>query len=87
MSNEHNTLLKELHQIDQAVWNGDATEEQEQRGQRIVTLANAAPELLDALTNFFNIMHDYESSVRKGYVKEAMRRAREAIMLAKGGVL
>ena len=36
---------------------------------------------------FFNIMHDYQSSVRKGYVKHAMDLARAAIAVAKGGAL
>ena len=47
-------------------------------------LITAAPDLLAALNNFFNIMHDYDSSVRKGYVKHAMDQARNAIAKAKG---
>jgi len=48
-------------------------------------LIAASAELLDALDYFFNIMHDYQSSVRKGYVKHAMDLARSAIAAAKGG--
>ena len=48
-------------------------------------LFTAAPELLDALEFFFNIMHDHECSVRKGYVKHAMDMARAAIAKATGG--
>ena len=47
-------------------------------------LAVAAPELLDALDYFFNIMHDYECSARKGYVKQALQKARKAISQARG---
>jgi hypothetical protein len=45
---------------------------------------HAGPMLLDALTYFFNIMHDYGSSVRKGYVQQAMQQARAAIEAATG---
>ena len=44
----------------------------------------AASELLTALEYFFNIMHDYPSSRRKGYVKQAMDNARAAILKATG---
>lgn len=47
-------------------------------------LCGAAPELLDALTFFFNIMHDYRSSVEKGYVQLAMLQAKTAIDTATG---
>jgi len=47
-------------------------------------LIAAAPQLLDALHYIFNIMHDYPSSVRKGYVKHAFEQARAAIMSATG---
>jgi len=47
-------------------------------------LIAAAPELLGALHYFFNIMHDYESSRRKGYVKHALDKARGAITRATG---
>ena len=47
-------------------------------------LGSTAPKLLDALTFFFNIMHDYESSVEKGYVQQAMQEARTAIEQAIG---
>jgi len=45
----------------------------------------AGNDLLEALEYFFNIMHDYESSQRKGYVKLALDQAQAAIAKAKGG--
>jgi hypothetical protein len=45
---------------------------------------DAASQLLEALEYFFNIMHDYQSSVRKGYVKHALDQARAAILKATG---
>jgi hypothetical protein len=45
----------------------------------------AAPQLHEALEFFFNIMHDYESSRRKGYVSLALNQARAALAKAKGG--
>jgi len=50
-------------------------------------LISAAPDLREALEYFFNIMHDYESSVRKGYVKLALEMARTALAKAKGGAI
>ena len=47
-------------------------------------LISAAPKLHDALEYFFNIMHDVESSRRKGYIKHAMDQARAALAVAKG---
>jgi hypothetical protein len=47
----------------------------------------AAPDLREALEYFFNIMHDYESSRRKGYVKHALEMARSALKKAKGGAI
>ena len=41
-------------------------------------------ELLNTLTDFFNIMHDYESSIEKGYVQQAMERSGAAIEQATG---
>ena len=46
------------------------------------TLIAAAPELHDALEYFFNIMHDYESSRHKGYIKAALDMARAALTRA-----
>jgi hypothetical protein len=48
------------------------------------TLMSAAPQLLDALEYFFNIMHDFKSSFEKGYVEDAMKQARIAIARAHG---
>ena len=50
-------------------------------------LMAAAPELYDTLEYFFNIMHDYESSLQKGYVQHAMEMARAALTSAKGGAI
>ena len=78
------TLLEELATVDAALLGDDATDEQEVRGQELVHLADAAPDLFAALDYFFNIMHDYECSVRKGYVKYAMEKASDALAKAKG---
>jgi hypothetical protein len=80
-------LLTELADIDAALLDGTATPEQEARGQQLVHLADAAPDLFDALEYFFNIMHDYQSSRRKGYVKRALEMARSALTKAKGGAI
>ncbi len=45
---------------------------------------HAGPTLLKALTNFFNIIHDYENSLEKGYVKQSMHEAKAAIEQATG---
>jgi hypothetical protein len=63
----------------------DAIEVSEWETEANAHLIAAAPELFAALEDFFNIMHDYQSSVRKGYVKHAMDMARAAIAKAKGG--
>jgi len=47
-------------------------------------LITAAPDLFEALEYFFNIMHDYDCSVRKGYVKLAFQKARQALAKAEG---
>ena len=43
------SLLDELAEIDAALTGGEATPEQEERGQALVTLADAAPRMLSAL--------------------------------------
>jgi hypothetical protein len=58
-------------------------EEQEANARLIA----ASPDLYDALEHFFNIMHDYESSLRKGYVTHALDMARAALTSAKGGAI
>ena len=50
-------------------------------------LIAAAPDLFEALEYFFNIMHDYQCSVRKGYVTAAFQKARSALAKAKGGAI
>ena len=52
--------------------------------ERYALLIAAAPQLFDALEYFFNMLHDYQSSVRKGYVKHAMDLARSALAAAEG---
>lgn len=62
--------------------------EQEQPREEITANARliaAAPELLEALEHFFNIMHDYESSRRKGYISLAFDQARAVLAKARGG--
>jgi hypothetical protein len=61
-----------------------APSEQQQANARLIA---AAPDLLDALAYFYNIIHDYPSSIRKGYVKHAKDMAREALAKAKGGAI
>ena len=58
-------------------------EEQEKHAR----LISAAPDLQEALQFFFNIMHDYQCSLRKGYVKLAFEMARSALEKAKGGAI
>ena len=53
--------------------------------ERHARLISAAPDLFKALMYFFNIMHDYESSRRKGYVRFALDQSRTALEKAKGG--
>jgi hypothetical protein len=59
----------------------DRPSEEQEANARLIA---AAPELLEALEYFLNIMHDYESSVRKGYVTHAMDLARAALVQAEG---
>ena len=47
---------------------GEASDEMHVARVRIIA---AAPDLYEALGYFFNIMHDYESSRRKGYIRAA----------------
>jgi len=84
MTQTPRTLLDELKAIDSALLDGTATEEQESRGQQLVNLADAAPDLFYALDYFFNVMHDYQSSVEKGYVENALEKSRNALAKAKG---
>ena len=46
-------------------------------------LRQAAPNLYKALDYFFNIMHDYDSSRRKGYIRQAMEQAQAALANAR----
>ena len=55
--------------------------------ERHARLITAAPDLQEALQYFFNIMHDYQCSERKGYVKLALEMARSALEKAKGGAI
>ena len=52
--------------------------------ERYALLIAAAPELLSVLEYLSNIMHNYECSVRKGYVEHALALARAAIASARG---
>jgi hypothetical protein len=64
--------------------NEDRPCEEQEANARLIA---ASPELYDALENFFNIMHDYESSLSKGYVGHAMDLARAALTSAKGAAI
>jgi hypothetical protein len=55
-----------------------------ERARDFVHRVNVHDQVIDALDYFFNIMHDYEDSVRKGYVKHAMDLARAALAAGKG---
>ncbi|MEQ1883701.1 MAG: hypothetical protein ABL967_01475 [Bryobacteraceae bacterium] len=52
--------------------------------ERYARLFAAAPKLAHALEYFFNVISDYESSVRKGYIERAKQLARDALADAKG---
>lgn len=60
--------------------NEDLPEEIQERYARLFA---AAPKLAHALEYLFNVMHDYESSFQKGYIKHALKLAREALTDAK----
>ena len=55
--------------------------------EQYAKLIAAAPDLYAALEFFFNIMHDYSSSARKGHVKFALQQARQALARAKAGAV
>jgi hypothetical protein len=74
------TLLEKLAEIDAALAEGDATPDQEKRGQELVTLANAAPELLEALDELYNACGFWEDQNDPVLVK-----ARTALAKATGG--
>ena len=82
------TLLEELEAIDAALLNGTATSEQETRGQEIVALANAAPELFDALADCIQLWDDlYAKMADEGEIT-IWSKARSAFVKAttmKGG--
>ena len=63
MTTPQQTLLDELETIDAAMLDGTATEEQERRGQEIVALADAWPELLDALAACIQLWDDLYSNM------------------------
>ena len=69
MTTPQQTLLDELEAIDAALLEGTATGEQERRGQEIVALTNAAPELLDALAACIQLWDDlYANMADEGEV-------------------
>ena len=66
---------------------GEAMYRPEGKPEANARLIAASPELYGALEHFFNIMHDYESSLQKGYVQHAMDMARAALESAKGSAI
>jgi hypothetical protein len=97
MTTAQNSLQLQLDEVDMTAYSNDFepiclfyyddsfdSDEAIERARAIIHRVNLHDELLDALEYFFNIMHDYECSVRKGYVKIAFHKAREAIAKAKG---
>lgn len=67
------TLLDELEIIDKALLDGDATPEQELRGQEIVTLCNSAPRMQSEVARLTR-----ELQSETAYRKECERVARNA---------
>ena len=52
--------------------------------ERYALLIAAAPQLFDALEYFFNMLHDYQSSAHKGYIKHVMDLDPSALAAAEG---
>ena len=80
------TLLEELAEIDAALTDGRATAEQESRGQQLVALAEAAPQLLRAV---IGALYALDGNI-DGYGPSkatAMRMCRAAIKAATGRAL
>gem|GEM_PF-7036751 len=69
-------LIDELTLIDALILTGDATDDQEAKGQKLVTLANAAPDLLETLKRLA-----YEAESRR-VPKRFVIAAKEAIAKA-----
>lgn len=84
MTNTPRTLLEELETIDAALLDGTATEAQEARGQQIVTLADAAPNLLAALRFALPYMEDLAASSDNPGEHRAALLMRDAISQAEG---
>ena len=80
------SLLDELEQIDDALLNSEPTEEQERRGQQLVTLANAAPAMLLALEAAETQLSEYcaGDDGRDTEAHSALRQVRAVIAEAKG---
>ena len=81
------TLLDELEEIDLAMTEGDATPEQEKRGQEIVAMANASPQMLYALKaacELFYTLGDRDSQESKDCFL-LFETCDEAIAQATGG--
>jgi hypothetical protein len=58
-----------------------ASPEQQEANKRLIA---AAPELLGALECLCNLIHDDESSLKKGYIKFALKRAEQLIAQVRG---
>jgi len=82
MATPPQTLLDELEVIDAALLEGTANRKQEKRGQEIVTLANAAPELLDALADCIQLRDDLYANMADEEEVAIWNKARAAFAKA-----
>lgn len=82
MTTHRQTLLEELEAIDAALLNGAATGDQETRGQEIVALANAAPELLDAVAACIQLWDDLYANMADEGEFTIWSKARSAFVKA-----
>jgi hypothetical protein len=79
MTTKSQTLLDELEAIDQAMLEGTATPEQEERGQQLVQLADAAPDLLRAAEYALPLLEVLSGSSDNKRERKAFNKLRAAI--------
>jgi hypothetical protein len=85
MTTTQRTLLEELEAIDRALLDGTATRKQEKRGQEIVNLADAAPDMQQALERCIALWDDLNANMADEGEVEVWNTTRAAIAKAKGG--